>query len=295
MEQSDIISGPNNSLPIKHDERLMGVILVKAGRLTPENAERILRLQRERGIQFGDAAVQLGLLTQSDIQFALSRQFVYPYLQSGESKVSEDLVAAYQPFSPQVEAMRALRSQLMLRWFDSDPTHKTIAIIGAARKEGRSYITANLAVVFSQLGARTLLIDANMRNPCQHKLFGLNNHAGLSAVLSNRAGPEAIQRVPALLDLSVLPVGAVPPNPLELLSRPLFARLLDDLARNFDVILLDSPAAAEYADAQIIAVRAGAAMIVVRKNAVRTWKLRGVSENVAQASATTLGVVYNDF
>ena len=294
MGQNDIISEPNAGLPIKHDERWMGVILVKAGRLKPESVDRILRLQRETGLPFGEAATQLGLLNQSDIQFALSRQFAYPFLQAGQGKVSEDLVAAYEPFSPQVEALRALRSQLMLRWFDSDPAHKALAIIGAARHEGRSYIAANLAVVFSQLGARTLLIDANMRNPCQHKLFGLNNHIGLSAVLAGRAGAEAIQRVPALLDLSVLPVGAVPPNPLELLSRPMFARLLDDLARNFDVILLDSPAANEYADAQIIAVRAGATMIIVRKDAVRNWKLRGVSENVAQASATVVGVVYND-
>jgi len=87
MGQSDIISDANAGLPIKQDERSMGVILVKAGRLTPENAERILRLQREKGLRFGDAAIELGLLTQSDIQFALSRQFVYPFLQSGESKV----------------------------------------------------------------------------------------------------------------------------------------------------------------------------------------------------------------
>ncbi len=295
MGQSDIISAPNDSLALKHDDRSIGVILIKTGRLTLENAEHILRLQHEKGLRFGDAAIQLGLLSQSDIQFALSRQFVYPYLQRGESPVSEDLVAAYEPFIPQVEALRALRSQLMLRWFDSNPNRKALAIIGAAREEGRSYLAANLAVVFSQLGERTLLIDANMRNPCQHKLFGLGNRTGLSAVLSGRAGREAIHHIPALLDLSVLPAGAQPPNPLELLSQLLFARLLNDLAQNFDVILLDSPPAAEYTDAHIIAVRAGAAMIVMRKNASRAWQLRGVSESVAQAHATVVGTVFNDF
>jgi len=295
MRQIDFPSNPDDTLPIKHEELSLGVILVKEGRLTPENVGRIVRFQREKGLRFGDAATQLGLLTQADIQFALSHQFVYPYLERGESHVSEDLVAAYEPFIPQVEALRALRSQLMLRWFDSDPTRKALAIIGAARKEGRSYLAANLAVVFSQLGERTLLIDANMRNPCQHKLFGLGNRNGLSAVLSGRGGLELILRIPGLLDLSVLPAGAQPPNPLELLSRPLFAQLLNDLAQNFDVILLDSPAAAEYTDAQMIAVRAGAAMIVVRKNATRTWQLRGVSESVAQARATVVGTVFNDF
>ena len=295
MGPSGFVSDPGETLPIKHEERSIGAILVQAGRLKFKDAERILRLQREQGLRFGEAATQLGLLTQADIDFALSRQFAYPYLLHGEGKVSEDLDAAYAPFSPQVEALRALRSQLMLRWFDGDPTHKTLAIVGAARNEGRSYLTASLAVVFSQLGERTLLIDANMRNPCQHTLFGLGNSMGLSAVLSRRAGPEVIHRIPAMLDLSVLPAGAQPPNPLELVSQPLFTRLLKDLARYFDVILLDSPAAAEYADAQILSVRAGAALIVVRKNATRTWQLRGVSENLAHASTTVVGTVLNDF
>ena len=295
MRQIDFPSNPDDTLPIKHEERSLGVILVKTGMLTPENVGRIVRFQREKNLRFGDAATQLGLLSQSDIQFALSRQFVYPYLQRGESRVSDDLVAAYEPFSPQVEALRALRSQLMLRWFDSDPTRKALAIIGAARKEGRSYLTANLAVVFSQLGEHTLLIDANMRNPSHHKLFGLGNHAGLSEVLSGRGGLEVIQRIPGLLDLSVLPAGAQPPNPLELLSRPLFARLLNDLAQNFDVILLHSPPAAEYTDAQMIAVRAGAALIVARRNVTRMWQVRGVSNTVAQASAIVVGSVLNEF
>jgi protein-tyrosine kinase len=295
MDPNEITPASTSSLAFKYDERSIGAILVKAGRLTVENAERILVLQRVQGLRFGDAATQLGLLTQADIEFALSRQFVYPYLLRGESDVSEHVIAAYEPFSPQVEELRALRSQLIQRWFDSDPARKTLAIISAARNEGRSFIAANLAVVFSQLGERTLLIDADMRNPCQHQLFGLGNRTGLSAVLSGRGGQGAILRLPALLDLSVLPAGAQPPNPLELLARPQFPQLLKELALKFDVILLDSPAAAEYADAQTLAVCAGAALIVARKNATRMWQLHGVSDTVAQASVTVIGTVLNDF
>jgi chain length determinant protein tyrosine kinase EpsG len=295
MEQSEITSASTGRVAFKYDERSIGAILIKAGRLTRENAERILVLQRVQGLRFGDAAIQLGLLTQSDIEFALSRQFVYPYLLRGESDVSEHMVAAYAPFSTQVETLRALRSQLILRWFDSNPNRKAMAIVSAARNEGRSFIAANLAVVFSQLGERTLLIDADMRNPCQHKLFRLGNRIGLSAVLSGRGGPEAILRIPSLLDLSVLPAGAQPPNPLELLARPQFPQLLKELALKFDVILLDSPAAAEYADAQTLTVHAGAALIVARKNTTRMWQVRGVSDTVTQASATVVGSVLNDF
>jgi protein-tyrosine kinase len=295
MEQGDIISTAIAGTAINRGERSIGATLIRAGRLTLENAERILRLQREKGLRFGDAGIKLGLLTQADVDFALARQFGHPCLVRGESKVSEELTAAYRPLSPQTDALRTLRSQLMLRWFDSDPAHKALAIVSAQGGEGRSFIAANLAVVFSQLGERTLLIDADMRKSRQHDLFGLENRAGLSAVLSSRGGPEVIQRVPGLLDLSVLPAGVRPPNPLDLLARPLFRRLLGELAKQFDVMLLDSPPAAEYADAQAVAVSAGGALIVARKNASRMWQVRGVSDNVAHGSTTIVGSVLNDF
>ena len=295
MARNNIIPAATGSVVSGRGERSIGAILIDAGKLTPEDAERILRLQREQGLRFGNAATQLGLITQADIDFAISRQFDYPYLVHGHSKVSEDLVAAYTPFSPQVEALRALRSQLMVRWFDTDPARRALAVVSAARNEGRSFIAANLAVVFSQLGEHTLLIDTDMRNPCQHELFGLDNRGGLSAILSGRGGPEMIQRIPSLLDLSVLPAGALPPNPLELLARPLFPQLLGELATEFDVILLDTPAAAECSDAQTIAVCAGAALVVIHKNTTRISQVRRITDSLSQGSATVVGAVLNEF
>jgi chain length determinant protein tyrosine kinase EpsG len=295
LPQSTVIPAPAGSPALKRFDHLIGGILIDAGRLKLEDAERILHLQREQGLLFGDAALKLGLLTEADIQFALSRQFNYPYLVRGESKVSEDLIAAYARAGPQLEALRALRSQLMLRWFDNDPTRKALAIVSGERREGRSYIAANLAVVFSQLGQHTLLIDADMRNPSQHNLFGIDNSGGLSEALSGRGGPVTIRHISGLPELWVLPSGASPPNPLELLARPRFPQLLAELGQKFDVILLDSPAATDHADAQTLAVRAGAALIVARKNATRMWQVRGVSDSVAQGNATIVGTVLNDF
>ena len=295
MEQSKVISVSTGSIVTAREDRLIGAILVQAGRITLEDNERILRLQREQRLRFGDAGIQLRLLTPADIEFALSQQFNYPYLLRGNSSISEDLIAAYAPSGPHLEALRALRSELMLRWFDVDPSHRALAVVSAERREGRSFIAANLAVTFSLLGKRTLLIDADMRNPNQHTLFALDNRAGLSAVLSGRGGPEAIQRIHGLLDLSVLPAGAQPPNPLELLAQPLFSQMLKELSREFEVILLDSPATAECADAQTVAVRAGAALIVARKNVTRMWRVRGVSDTVAKSSALVVGTVLNDF
>ena len=295
MAMSNVVSDRGGSIALKRSDRSIGAILVDAGRLKIEDAERILRLQKEQDLRFGAAAMQLGLLNQADIDFAISRQFDYPYLLRGQSAVSEELIAAYAPFTPQVEALRALRSQLMLRWFDVDPARKALAVVSAERNEGRSFIAANLAVAFSQLGEHTLLIDADMRNPSQHRLFGLDNRAGLSAVLTGRGGPEAIQRIPALRDLSVLPAGVQPPNPSELLARPEFAQLLQEMAREFDILILDTPAAADTADAQTITMRAGGALLVVRKNASRFWRVRGIADHAVETSATIVGTVLNEF
>lgn len=275
-------------------ERSIGAILIDAGKLRAEDAERVLRLQREKGLRFGDAAKELGLVTDADIEQAISRQFDYPYLSRGESRVAEEVVAAYKPFAPQVEALRALRSQLVLRWFDSETAHKALAVTSPGRHEGRSWLTANLGVVFSQLGERTLVIDADMRSPRQHLLFGVDNRAGLSAALSGRGSPDIIQRVPALRDLSVLPAGTVPPNPQELLARPVFAQLLAQLANEFDVILIDTPAGSLFADGQTIAVRASGALVVAQRNASRLSLLRSYTDMLRQASATVVGVVMNE-
>ena len=274
--------------------RSIGAILIDIGRLSPENAERILRLQKEQGKRFGDAAIELGLLTEDDIRFALSSQFDYPYLPAGDNSLSHELVAAYKPFSPVVEQLRALRSQLMLRWFDAEAERKALAIVSPGRGEGRSFMAANLAIVFSQLGERTLLIDADLRQPRQHELFKLAKSSGLSGILADRAGAEAIMPVQSLLGLSVLPAGAVPPNPQELLGRPAFTETLHAHSHNFDVVIIDTPPGSEYADAQTIAVRAGAALMLTRKNHSSMAEIVRLTQSLRQFGATLVGAVLND-
>lgn len=295
MGESRIVPARIAKQAFAQDDRTIGAVLIKAGRLRVRDAKRILRLQRQKKVLFGEAGIELGVLTRDDIDFALSRQFDFPYLRRGESAVSDEVVTAYATSTPQAEALRTLRSQLMARWYDTAPASKAVAIVSAERKDGRSFIAANLAVVFSQLGQRTLLIDADMRNPCQHLLFGVDNRVGLSAVLSGRAEAECVQRIPSLANLSVLPAGALPPNPQELLARPLFSQLLEHMSALVDVILLDSPAAGETSDAQTIALRAGAALIVARKNAARSWQVQAVSDSVTRVKVTIVGAVLNSY
>lgn len=276
-------------------ERSIGAILIDAGRLTAEDAERIVRKQQERGLRFGDAAIALRILRTEDIQFALSRQFDYPYLIPGESSVSREVIAAYEPFGPHVEGLRALRSQLMLRWFTGGPRRKALAIASAQRGEGRSYLAANLAVVFSQLGQRTLLVDADLRNPRQHEIFGLNHNTGLSAFLCGRGDGNFVERIPAFLDLSVLTAGAMPPNPLELLGRAAFANLLESLTDAYDAIIIDTPAAAIGADVQTISARAGGALLVARNNRTALGDIQDLSISLMDSSAMVVGSVLNRY
>ena len=286
-----------NNLPtVSRANRSIGAILMDAGLLSPEDAERILLLQKEKNLRFGDAAIALGILTESDIQFALSRQFSYPYLRTVDQKqpLSAELIAAYQPFSPLVDQLRAIRSQLMMRWFDKAEQRQVLAVVGTARREGRSYLAANLAVVFSQLGERTLLVDADLRNPRQHELFKIDNNVGLSTVLSERSRDEAIVRITDLVGLFVLPAGPTPPNPLELLSRPLFDDFMSRMRSTFDVVILDTSSLSEGEDGAMVAIRAGAAVAVAQATQTRMSDFNDLVQGLMNAGVSVVGSVLNE-
>ena len=270
----------------------MGALLLDAGKISASDAERIIALQKQKGMRFGDAAKALGLINDDDIQKALSQQFDFPYLAASEKNFSPELVAAYQPFSVQVEALRAIRGQLMLRWFID--AHKTLALVSPSRGEGRSYMAANLAVVFSQLGERTLLIDADLRQPRQHVLFKLQDGYGLSDVLAGRTDLTVVTRIPAFRDLSILSAGTLPPNPVELISRGL-KNCLQQLQTQFDVILIDTPPAEQGIDTQIIASICGGALLVARRNETRLNDLQLLKEALHDAGTQCLGAVLTDF
>jgi protein-tyrosine kinase len=277
--------------------RQLGAILVEAGQLQPEDTERILQFQRQQNLRFGEAAVRLGLISEADIQFALSRQFAYAYLRKtpGDTRsLSDELVAAYQPFSSRVEQFRAVRSQLMLRWFSKAEERQVLTVVGVERGEGRTYLAANLAVVFSQLGERTLLVDADLRSPRQHLLFSLENRIGFSTLLAGRLREEPIVRIPDLAGLSVLPAGPTPPNPLELLNRLNFDEFMISVKNAYDVVIVDTPALSVGEDAAMIAVRTGAALAVARCGATRVAEFSDLVQGLMDTGVAVVGSVMNE-
>jgi chain length determinant protein tyrosine kinase EpsG len=206
-----------------------------------------------------------------------------------------ELVVAREPFHPCSEELRALRTQLMIRWDRAGALPRRLAITSPGAGEGRSYLAANLAVAFAQLGERTLLIDADLRAPRQDRIFGVRGAAGLAALLAGRAGRETLLPLGEHGALALLPAGTPPHNPQELLSRPGLARLLEQLRADFDVVVLDTPPACAYADAQSVAFRAGQALVLARKHHTRLADAGAVVRRFADAGTSVVGTVCNAF
>lgn len=290
QEHGDKVVGELSRLK---SERVVGQLLLEAGKISPAGAKRVLQMQQKEKLRFGEAAIKLGLISEADLHHALANQFDYAYLAPGDGHFSPDLIAAYQPFSLQVERLRALRGQLMLRWFSTG--RKALAVVGIHPGDGASYLSANLAVVFSQLGERTLLIDADLRHPRQHILFNLGHRPGLSDMLAGRAGLSAVTRIPNLLNLSVLTAGTVPPNPAELLSRAETPIKLADFSEHYDVILIDTSAAETTADAIMVAARTQGALLVLRQDRTQLATAAAFKAHLNSAGASLVGSVLNQY
>lgn len=271
----------------------IGLLLQEDGKLSQQDIDTILRAQQEFGLRFGETALRLGLLKPGVLKEALSRQFSYSYLTQGRGNYPRELVASYLPFCERMEVVRTVRSELMLNWFAAG--HKALAIGSAQTGDGASLFAANLAIAFSQLGAETLLIDANLRGPRQHEIFDLGARSGLADILGLGSGMDAIQRIENFPHLSVLPAGAPAPNPQELVNRPGMSVLNRALGNDFDIILYDLPALENGADAMTIAKLVGGALLVARKDRTEFAKLKSFGDQLRRSRVEIVGSVLGSF
>jgi len=286
-----ILSAANTASSYKDSH--IGHMLVEQGKLTLQQVETVRLMQKREGLRFGEAAKRLGLICEDDIQQVLSRQFDYPYLQDGSGNFPSTLIAAYRPFSVEVEELRSIRSQLMSRWFSA--SRKKLAVTSVNSGDGTSLLTANLAVVFAQLGVQTLVVDANLRAPRQHHIFNLPTESGLADVLAGRSELNMIEMIDSFVDLSLLPAGSPAPNPQELLNRASFNAVNQTLCERFDVVLYDTPALLSTGDALAVAARAGGVLLVIRKDHTRISDLANVSDQLRHSGAEIVGSVMVSF
>ena len=286
---------PAASAAVTDASTTIGEIISQTRHLSAEQVERVLAHQRDKGIRFGEAAVALGFVSSDDVLFALAQQFHYPYAAQDRRDANPELVALNQPFGVLAESFRAIRSQVMMRLFNEGQERRALAVVSPNNGDGKTFLAANLAITLAQLGGRTLLVDADLRGPRQHQVFGLGNAAGLSGILSGRAESNVIQPVPGMPSLFVLTVGTTPPNPVELVERAVFGLLIRELLAKFDHVVVDTPAAIHGSDFAVIAARCGAALALARLDRSKLSRLEEMVSNLSVTPAVLVGVIVNEF
>lgn len=200
---------------------------------------------------------------------------------------------ANDPRSDRCEEIRRLRTELMLRR-ESHDRAEVISIVSAKPQEGRSNVAAELAIGFAQTGARTLLVDADMRNPTQHQLFGTHDGPGLKQLLEDGHEPvlHQLQHFPTL---EVITAGDTPTHALELLSSYTLLRQIERWRESYQFVLIDTPAVSRWSDAVAISDAAGRALVVTRGGHTRFTDLRGLLRRLAATRCRVMGAVVNYF
>ncbi|MBN3872990.1 polysaccharide biosynthesis tyrosine autokinase [Nostoc sp. JL33] len=194
------------------------------------------------------------------------------------------------PYFPVGNAYQIL--QVNLKFLRSDKPLKSIVVTSSVAKEGKSDVSANLAVTMAQSGRRVLLVDADMRHPIQHHIWGLTNAIGLSNVIAGQVSLDAaVQEV--MPNLEVLSSGVLPPNPVAMLDSQRMATLISNFGRDYDLVIFDTPPLSGIADAAVLSTLTDGMLLVVRPGVVDLNSANAAKEFLTQSGQKVLGIVIN--
>lgn len=205
----------------------------------------------------------------------------------------DDLLHSHVLDQSRIEKVRLLRTELLMRHEHGERANM-MAVLSPCAGEGRSQLAAELAIAFAQLGRPTLLIDADMRKPRQHLLFGADNSNGLSNALALVCRP-LLQTVSGLPEMSVLTAGPVPSNALELLSDHRFEALVGEWQQRFAFVIFDTPPICQYADGLAIAAVVGRLLSLSRARHTPYRDTREMMRRLGATRSRILGAVINHF
>lgn len=292
-----LLPGPHERIRIRREpdlddpERLSQILARRSG-LTEADLKRIGAVQGQLGLGFIEAAMRLGLVTQTDVDAVLAGHHAEEEVHNAIARPASSLTSAHDPFDPHSENIRALRTELLIR----APAEKSnvLAVTSAGRGEGRSRLAAELAITFAQLGQATLLVDCDLRRSAQHDLFGADNSQGLAQALVEGRAPK-VQPVVGLHSLSLLTAGPRVATPLEILSDPMFGEMLSGWKRRYRHIILDTPAVSEFSDGLAVATHAGRVLFVARAHSSSLSDARDAVRRMQSTHATVVGAVLNNF
>jgi capsular exopolysaccharide synthesis family protein len=203
-----------------------------------------------------------------------------------------NLITESNPKSPISEGYRKLRTNIEFSAIDQKL--QIIMITSSKPSEGKSTTCANLAVAFAQANKRVLLIDADLRKPTQHHIFGNSNLYGLTTILFNQKELRDVIQYTRTDNLSIIHAGPTPPNPSELLASKQMAALLATTREMFDVIIIDTPPIISVTDAQIVAAQSDGVVLVIDSGKVKKEMGLKAKSALDHVNARLLGVVLNN-
>lgn len=190
------------------------------------------------------------------------------------------------------EQFRTMRTNIRFSMPNQDI--KTLLVTSSIAGEGKSTNAANLGVVFAQEGKKVIIIDTDMRKPTLHHTFSTLNSNGLSDVLTRQEIYFNVIQETTVEGLSIIPSGPLPPNPVELLSSKTMDIFLQDLIKDFDIIILDAPPLLSVSDAQILSNKCDGTLLVVNMDIVKKVDVLKAKTTLASSKAKILGVVLNN-
>lgn len=191
-----------------------------------------------------------------------------------------------------VESYKTIRANILFTAADSDK--KVIAVSSPNPGEGKSTSAANLAIALAQTGSAVLLIDADMRKPVQHRTFKIKNDEGLSTLIIKKSSMAKSVKSNVINNLDLLPSGPLPPNPSELLASENFKALLEQFARNYDYVIIDTPPVNVVSDAMVMKDSISGIMLVIRYAMTTYEDLANCMKQIELAKVNMLGFVLND-
>ncbi len=210
----------------------------------------------------------------------------------GHNKIKGNLIVHEKPKSAIAESFRALRSNL--NYFTGNRDKKVFLITSSISGEGKTFTAINLATVLALSGKKTLIIGADMRRPKLFKDFDLQNDKGLSTYLSGLNSLEEVVQATGHDNLSLLSAGPVPPNPSELLMTARMKQLMDDVLKQFDYVVMDTPPIALVTDAFVLSHYADHSIFLIRQNFTPKTLLRNVEEFYKTGRLKNISLLLND-
>ena len=201
------------------------------------------------------------------------------------------LITLTDPHSPVSEAYKVLRTNI--QYTSVDRPLRVICVTSATPMEGKTTTLSNLAVTFAQMGSRVLLVDTDLRKPKINSLFWQFSRPGLTNYLASHGDIHDYIFATEVENLSVLPSGAIPPNPAELLSSETMKQLILHISSEYDIVLMDAPPLGSVIDASIISTYVDGILLVARSGKVEIDALKRAKEQLMKVNANIIGVVLN--